>query len=58
MGNWLIRYQAGSYYELVGQSADEKPTEGIGIYSLAYELDTAKAFYFDGTEWLEVGGEE
>ena len=56
MGNWIIRYQSGSYYELVGVSADAKPVDGVGKYSLAIELDTLKAYYFDGSAWQEMGG--
>jgi hypothetical protein len=56
MGNWIIRYQSGSYYELVGVSTDDKPTDGIGYMSIAIEMDTAIAYYFDGTEWQVIGG--
>lgn len=56
MGNWIIRHQSGSYYELVGKSTDTKPNKDIGKYSIAMELDTAKAYYFDGTAWKEIGG--
>ena len=36
---------------------DTKPTEGIEVNSVAWELDTNKFYYFDGTEWQEVGAE-
>jgi hypothetical protein len=43
------------YYEFSGLSTDSKPTEGVGKNSLFYELDTKKVYYFDGTQWKEVG---
>lgn len=45
-----------SYVELEGESSDTKPTEGIGINSKFYELDTNDTYYFDGTTWSKVGG--
>lgn len=45
------------YVELEGVSTDTKPTEGIGVNSKFYELDTGKQFYFDGEAWAEIGGE-
>lgn len=45
------------YVELEGVSDDDKPTEGIGVNSKFYELDTNKAYYFDGLAWQEIGGE-
>lgn len=56
MGNWMIRHQSGSYFELVGKSTDAKPTTDIGEFSIALELDTGKAYFFDGTAWQEIGG--
>ena len=39
-----------------GLSTDPKPTGyGIGANALFYELDTKKLFYFDGTQWKEIG---
>lgn len=46
------------YVELEGLSTDDpKPTEGIGVNSKFYELDTNKAYYFDGETWSEIGGD-
>ena len=40
-----------SYVELEGESSDTKPTEGIGVNSKFYELDTGDFYYFDGSAW-------
>ena len=40
-----------SYVELEGEHADTKPTEGIGVNSKFYELDTGDVYYFDGSAW-------
>ena len=45
-----------NYVELEGVSDDDKPTEGIGVNSKFYELDTGDVYYFDGTTWNKVGG--
>lgn len=46
------------YVELEGDSTDdEKPTEGIGVNSKFFELDTGKQYYFDGETWKQIGGE-
>lgn len=45
------------YVELEGTNDDDKPTEGIGVNSKFYELDTGDTYYFDGTTWAKVGGE-
>lgn len=45
-----------NYVELEGVEDDVKPTEGIGVNSKFFELDTGKEFYFDGTQWQEKGG--
>ena len=45
------------YVELEGISDDDKPTEGIGVNSKFYELDTGDTYYFDGSTWSKVGGE-
>lgn len=45
-----------NYVELEGVHDDDKPTEDIGINSKFTELDTGKSFYFDGTQWQEIGG--
>lgn len=41
--------------QFLGLSTDTKPTTGIGANALFYELDTKKLFYFDGTQWKEIG---
>ena len=38
-----------------GLSTDTKPTENVGINALFLELDTGKFYYFDGSDWVEVG---
>lgn len=42
------------YAEYSGLSTDDKPTD-VGINSLFLALDENKVYYFDGTEWAEVG---
>ena len=46
-------------YEFKGISTDEKPTEwggkDIEQNSLFLELDTGKFYYFNGSDWSEVG---
>ena len=42
---------------LKGESTDEKPTTNIEVNTLFLELDTGDFYYFDGTDWLKVGGE-
>ena len=49
--------QSTNYVELEGEHGDTKPTEGIGVNSKFYELDTGDTYYFDGTTWNKVGGE-
>ena len=44
-----------NYVELEGDSQDNKPTEGIGVNSRFYELDTNDAYYFDGSKWVKIG---
>ena len=46
------------YVELEGLSTDDKPTEGIGVNSKFYELDTNSVYYFTGETWAKVGGDE
>ena len=46
-----------NYVELEGEHGDIKPTEGIGVNSKFYELDTGDAYYFDGETWAKIGGE-
>ena len=49
--------ESGDRMEFVGLSTDTpKPTEGIAVNSLFLELDSGKMYYFDGSDWQEVGG--
>ncbi len=41
-----------------GDSTAVKPTQGVGINSIFWELDTDKKYYFDGTAWQEIPQEE
>lgn len=41
--------------EYRGLSTDTKPTETAQVNSLYLELDTGKFYYFDGSQWNEVG---
>lgn len=43
------------YFEFEGVNDDDKPTEGVGVNSKFYELDTGDTYYFDGTAWQKVG---
>lgn len=45
----------GNTHEYMGQSTDEKPTEGVGVNSLFLELDTLDIYYFNGEEWAKCG---
>ena len=45
----------GQNANLLGKSTDEKPTN-VEINTLFLELDTGDFYYFDGTNWLKVGG--
>lgn len=46
-------------YDFKGLSTDDKPTQwggkAIEQNSLFLELDTGKFYYFDGSDWNEVG---
>ena len=44
-------------YSFMGLSTDDKPTEGVGVNSLFWELDTNETYYFTGEAWAKVGGE-
>jgi len=44
----------GNYKEFSGLSTDSKPTD-CGVNSLFLELNTNKVYYFDGTNWKEIG---
>ena len=46
-----------NYVELEGLSTDEKPEENIAVNSKFHELDTNDVYYWDGSDWLKVGGE-
>ena len=45
----------GSRANLVGLSTDTKPTDAE-INTIFLELDTGDFYYFDGTDWLKIGG--
>lgn len=49
------RYNLQGDTSYQGLSTDEKPTENVPINSLFLELDTGKIYYFDGSDWTEVG---
>lgn len=49
--------QGTNYVELEGLSSDTKPTEGIGVNSKFFELDTKDEYYFTGETWAKVGGD-
>ena len=53
------QYCESAQFEFAGLSTDTKPTEiegfPVGENSLFLELDTNKFYYFDGTDWTEVG---
>ena len=40
--------------ECVGKSTGSKPTNGIAVGSMAFEMDTSKFYMFDGSAWLEL----
>lgn len=47
----------GSGADYRGLSTDVKPTdEMVGLYSIYLELDTGDFYYFDGINWLKIGG--
>ena len=48
-------YFNDGYY--VCESSEDKPTEDIEKFAMLIEVDTAKIYYFDGTEWKEFGAE-
>ena len=41
--------------EYRGLSSDNKPTSNVPTNSLFLELDTGLFYYFDGTQWAQVG---
>lgn len=46
---------SGASADLCGLSTDSKPTDAV-VNTIFLELDTGKFYYFDGTDWQEVGG--
>lgn len=40
-----------------GINKDEKPTDDIMTNAKFHELDTDDWYYFDGTAWQKVGGD-
>ena len=44
------------HYDWRGLSDDTKPTEGVAVNDLFLEVDTGDGYYFDGTDWLKIGG--
>lgn len=47
----------GANLDLRGLSTDTKPTDKAEN-TLFLEVDTGDFYYFDGTEWAKVGGDE
>ena len=47
----------GSRPELSGLSTDEKPTDAE-VNTIFLELDTGIFYYFTGTTWEKIGGDE
>ena len=45
----------GNDYSFKGLSTDEKPTEGVAVNSIFWELDTNDNYYFDGEDWQKIG---
>ena len=39
-------------------SNDTKPTTGLNVNDLFLELDTGDMYYWDGSDWVKVGGGE
>lgn len=46
---------SGANANLMGLSTDTKPTNAE-VNTLFLELDTGDFYYFDGDNWLKVGG--
>ena len=49
--------EAKKDYEYKGLSTDTKPTT-CAVNSLFLEMDTGDFYYFDGSAWQKVGGDE
>lgn len=47
--------RATDYKRFEGISDDDKPTEGVGVNSRFFELDTGDEYYFDGSSWAKIG---
>lgn len=47
----------GSSANYIGLHDDEKP-ETAAVNAMFLELDTGDFYYFNGTEWAKVGGDE
>jgi hypothetical protein len=45
----------GANADYMGLSTDTKPTD-VAVNSLFLELDTGYFYYFDGENWVKVGG--
>ena len=45
-------------WEIDCEDVTALPTSGVPALSKAWELPTGKGYYFDGTTWKEIGGEE
>lgn len=45
----------GSRANLVGLSTDTKPLDAE-VNTIFLELNTGDFYYFDGTDWLKIGG--
>lgn len=45
------------FYDIRGLSTDEKPKKNIPVNSTFLEMDTAKLYYFTGSDWAEFGAE-
>ena len=50
------RYDYSEDLAYEGLSTDNKPTENVGINALFLELDTGDFYYWDGSDWVKVGG--
>lgn len=48
----------GSRADYMGLSTDSKPTSDVEVNTLFLELDTGAFYYFNGTSWNLVGGND
>jgi len=51
------RYNLAEDMAYQGTSLDSKPTDGVAVNSIFWELDTNFQYYFDGSAWQKVGGD-